>query len=141
MEDEEAFNKHPRRFLPPPGPGRPPNAPNHLTKRGREAIVAFIEDNAGKMQEWLEMVAHGYKVEATNPKTGQIIQKLIPPDPKGAADIYQSMVEYVIPKLTRSEVKQTEVRTLELEATKMVTIDGAQQSYMELLKSVTTGAE
>lgn len=66
------------------GPGRPKGLPNKATLKAREAIAAFVDGNAHRLTEWLDAIALK--------------------DPKQAFDCFQSVIEYHIPKLARSEV-------------------------------------
>lgn len=67
----------------PPGPGRPKGLPNKATQSAREAIAKFVDDNAEKLQGWLDKIAEK--------------------DPKQAYDCFMSVIEYHIPKLARTE--------------------------------------
>ena len=79
------------------GLGRPAGVPNRSTSMAREAIAKFVEGNAHKMEEWLIAVAEGKQ----DPKT----QKwLIPPNPEKAFGMLQTVMEYHVPKLARTEV-------------------------------------
>lgn len=71
---------------PPPGPGRPKGLPNKATAKAREAIAAFVDGNAHRLEEWLDAIAAK--------------------DPKQAFDCFQSVIEYHIPKLARTEGTQ-----------------------------------
>lgn len=61
--------------------------PNKATSLAREAIAIFVEDNASRMQEWLDRIAVN--------------------DPEKAFSLFQSVIEYHIPKLARTETFQT----------------------------------
>lgn len=63
--------------------GRPSGTANKATNKAREAIAKFVDDNADKLQNWLERIAEK--------------------DPKQAYDCFMSVVEYHIPKLARTE--------------------------------------
>ena len=76
----------------PKGGGRPKGAVNHATRTAREAIARFVDGNAGKLDKWLQEVAEG------DPKNG------IKPNPAKAFELFQSVVEYHVPKLARTEV-------------------------------------
>jgi hypothetical protein len=87
------------------GAGRPAGSPNKATATAREAIAAFVDGNAYRLTEWLDAVAHGVKVEKENPETGEVeTNYLVPPNPAKAFDMFQSVVEYHIPKLARTEL-------------------------------------
>lgn len=66
------------------GPGRPKGAPNKSTAVAREAIAAFVDANAVKLQDWLDRVAKN--------------------DPEKAFSMFVALVEYHVPKLARTEV-------------------------------------
>lgn len=63
--------------------GRPKGAPNKATLQAREAIAAFVDGNAHRLTEWLDRIAQD--------------------NPKAAFDCFQSVIEYHIPKLARTE--------------------------------------
>ena len=75
--------------------GRPKGSPNKSTAMAREAIAQFVEGNAYKMQEWLEQVAIGVKNDDD--------KYIILPNPEKAFGMLQSVMEYHLPKLARSE--------------------------------------
>lgn len=66
-----------------PGSGRPKGQSNKVTLQAREAIAAFVDGNAHRLAGWLDAIAEK--------------------DPKQAFDCFQSIIEYHIPKLARSE--------------------------------------
>jgi hypothetical protein len=74
------------------GPGRPKGRVNNTTRDARKAIAAFVDDNADRLTEWLDAVAAG------DPEHD------IKPNPAKAFELFQSVVEYHIPKLARTEV-------------------------------------
>ena len=65
--------------------GRPKGVPNKSTTNARQAIAAFVENNAERLNRLLD------KIEAENPAK--------------AFDCIMSVVEYHIPKLSRAEVQ------------------------------------
>lgn len=75
--------------------GRPKGVPNKSTAMAREAIAMFVEGNAHKMQEWLEQVATGVKNEDD--------KFIVLPNPEKAFGMLQSVMEYHLPKLARTE--------------------------------------
>jgi hypothetical protein len=75
--------------------GRPKGVPNKSTAMAREAIAQFVEGNAHKMQEWLEQVAIGVKNEEN--------KFIVLPNPEKAFGMLQSVMEYHLPKLARTE--------------------------------------
>jgi hypothetical protein len=65
------------------GQGRPKGCPNKATTAAREAIALFVDNNAHRLEEWLDRVAEE--------------------NPAEAFKLYQSVIEYHIPKLQRTE--------------------------------------
>lgn len=64
--------------------GRPPGTPNKATYMAREAIALFVDNNAYRLQEWLDRIADE--------------------NPEKAFNLFQSVIEYHIPKLARTEM-------------------------------------
>jgi len=84
--------------------GRLAGTPNKATAEARQAIGAFVDGNAHRLTEWLDKVADGVKGEVQN-KDGEIVEVyVVPPNPAKAFDMFQSVVEYHVPKLGRTEV-------------------------------------
>lgn len=75
--------------------GRPKGSPNKSTAAAREAIAQFVDGNAHKMQEWLEQVAKGVKNDDD--------KFIVLPNPEKAFGMLQSVMEYHLPKLARTE--------------------------------------
>lgn len=71
--------------------GRAPGQPNKTTLEARQAIAKFVDGNAHRLTEWLDKVADG------DPEND------LKPNPAKAFELFQSVVEYHIPKLARSE--------------------------------------
>jgi hypothetical protein len=72
--------------------GRAPGTPNKATNEARQAIALFVDSNAHRLTEWLDAVADG------DP------ERDIKPNPAKAFELFQSVVEYHIPKLARTEL-------------------------------------
>ena len=66
------------------GKGRVKGTPNKATADARRAIAEFVDNNAHRLTEWLDRVS---------------IDK-----PEKAFELFQSVVEYHIPKLARTEL-------------------------------------
>jgi hypothetical protein len=62
----------------------------------REAIAKFVDGNAHKMEEWLVQVATGVKNDED--------KYIVLPNPEKAFGMLQSVMEYHVPKLARTEV-------------------------------------
>ena len=84
--------------------GRLKGTPNKSTVEARQAIAEFVDGNAHRLTEWLDRVANG--VTAEDPETGEEVF-VVPPNPAKAFDMFQSVVEYHVPKLARMEVSGT----------------------------------
>jgi hypothetical protein len=76
--------------------GRPAGSPNKSTAAAREAIAKFVDGNAHKMEEWLVQVATGVKNDED--------KYIVLPNPEKAFGMLQSVMEYHVPKLARTEV-------------------------------------
>ena len=82
--------------------GRAQGTPNKATNEARQAIASFVDGNAHRLTEWLDQVANGReKLDEDGEPTGEYI---ILPNPSKAFDMFQSVVEYHIPKLARTEI-------------------------------------
>jgi hypothetical protein len=71
--------------------GRAKGAVNKTTQEARAAIALFVDKNASKLDAWLSAVADGDPVND------------IKPNPAKAFELFQSVVEYHVPKLARIE--------------------------------------
>ena len=85
--------------------GRAPGTPNKATNEARQAIATFVDENAHRLTEWLDAVANG------DP------DKDIKPNPAKAFELFQSVVEYHIPKLARTELTGKDGSALRIVAT------------------------
>lgn len=65
--------------------GRAKGVANKATTKAREAIGLFVDNNASRLEGWLDKVAED--------------------NPAEAFKLFQSVVEYHIPKLARTESK------------------------------------
>lgn len=83
--------------------GRIAGTPNKVTTQARAAIAEFVEGNAYRLQTWLDEIANGKPEidEAGDPIPGKWAVK---PDPVRAFELFQSVIEYHVPKLARSEL-------------------------------------
>lgn len=74
----------------------------------RSAIAAFVDGNAHRLQHWLDVVAAG--VPRLSPSGEQMRDGdgnplwVVPPNPEKAFNLFQSVVEYHVPKLARTEM-------------------------------------
>lgn len=76
--------------------------PNRIKRDAREAIARFVDGNAHKLQRWLNTISEGVR-EPNNPD-GTPGKWIVAPNPEKAFVLFQSVVEYHVPKLSRREV-------------------------------------
>ena len=100
--------------------GRVAGTPNKATLEARQAIGAFVDGNAHRLTEWLDKVADGVR-----DNDGQYV---VPPNPAKAFDMFQSVVEYHVPKLARMEHTGSD--------TQPVVIEHNIDMFGELLKNI-----
>jgi hypothetical protein len=111
------------------GAGRPLGSPNKATTDARQAIASFVDGNAHRLTEWLDKVADGVKVIEVDADSGEPIERyVVPPNPAKAFDLFQSVVEYHIPKLARMEVAGDD--------NKPIVIEHNVNVFGELLKNI-----
>lgn len=86
--------------------GRTKGEPNKATADARAAIALFVNRNAPRLQGWLDAIADGVEgPPEKDEETGNEVKTyLIEPDPQKAFELFQSVIEYHVPKLARSEV-------------------------------------
>lgn len=72
--------------------GRVAGTPNKTTVEARQAIALFVDQNAHRLTGWLDQVANGMP------------EQDIKANPAKAFELFQSVVEYHIPKLARTEM-------------------------------------
>lgn len=71
--------------------GRAAGTVNKATAEARQAIALFVDNNASKLDQWLTAVAEG------DPEND------VKPNPAKAFELFQSVIEYHVPKLGRTE--------------------------------------
>jgi hypothetical protein len=95
------------------GAGRPSGSPNKATSDARIAIASFVDGNAYRLSGWLDQVANGVpKLDEDGNPTGEYVT---PPNPAKAFDLFQSVVEYHIPKLARTELSGSDTAPVIIE--------------------------
>ena len=77
------------------GGGSRKDIPNKSTADARKAIGAFVDGNAHRLQKWLDEIADGKRDENG--------EWLVSPNPEKAFSLFQSVIEYHVPKLARTE--------------------------------------
>jgi hypothetical protein len=86
--------------------GRAKGSINKATRDARQAIAAFVDSNAHRLQGWLDKIAEGVPKRDAKGKTipGEFE---ISPNPEKAFVLFQSVIEYHIPKLGRVDVEHS----------------------------------
>jgi hypothetical protein len=92
----------------PAGSGRAAGTQNKITLTAKAAIAEFVDGNAHRLAGWLDQVANGRLLMDKDGKQvydgqGNIVYE-IRPNPEKAFNLFQSVVEYHVPKLARSEI-------------------------------------
>ena len=95
-DDSKQLTNTEKRKPPNAGMGRPKGSANKATKEAREAIAEFVNGNADRLTGWLDQVAEG--VLKPNGE-----DYAVAPNPAKAFELYQSVIEYHVPKLARTE--------------------------------------
>ena len=109
--------------------GRVAGTPNKASTEARQAIASFVDGNAHRLTGWLDQVAEGVKVEVMDEQGNPVGHEyVVPPNPAKAFDMFQSVVEYHIPKLARQEHVGDDNKPLVIEHNVNV--------FGELLKSI-----
>jgi hypothetical protein len=86
------------------GKGRKRGVPNKATADARAAIALFVNRNAHRLQGWLDAIADGVEGPVEKDEEGNETKTyVIEPDPQKAFELFQSIIEYHVPKLARSE--------------------------------------
>jgi len=89
--------------------GRVAGQPNKATSDARASIALFVDGNAHRLNGWLDMVANGTDD--------------VKPNPVKAFEMFQSLVEYHVPKLARAEVSGPDGGAIKLENVTITIID------------------
>ena len=88
-------------------PNQGKHGPPKATLAAREAIAQFVDGNAHRLQDWLDKVAEGVKLQDAegNPVYDDAGRPryIVAPDPEKAFDLFHKVIEYHVPKLNRSE--------------------------------------
>ena len=98
--------------------GRPKGSPNKTTKEIRDSFQMFVEGNQDKFDEWISRVAEK--------------------NPAKAIELVTNLAEYILPKLSRTEVQAEIKETTDLSKVSQETLD---KLYNELNASDSTDGE
>lgn len=83
--------------------GRGKGVSNKATQQAREAIASFVDGNAHRLQGWLDRIAEGVeKAKPPGADPNEPVEYLVKPDPQTAFELFQSVIEYHVPKLART---------------------------------------
>jgi hypothetical protein len=130
----------------PKGSGRYPGVPNKATADARAAIAAFVDGNAHRLQDWLDAVATGVPALDTSGEqvydddTGRPIY-LVSPNPEKAFTMFQSVIEYHVPKLARTEMTGANGGPLSVAALDLKGLSDVELEQMQrLMAKAATGA-
>ena|SRR5437667_10386796 len=94
--------------------GRKRGTPNRATASARAAIAAFVDGNTHRLQDWLDKVANGVRGKVKGKKG---VVYVVPPNPEKAFNMFQSLIEYHIPKQARIEATGKDGKELSLPPT------------------------
>jgi len=80
--------------------------PNRIKRDAREAIARFVDGNAHKLQRWLNAISDGLRAPDVTLEDGTVVpgKWIVHPDPERAFVLFQSVIEYHVPKLSRREI-------------------------------------
>lgn len=93
------------------GGGSRKDIPNKATADARKAIATFVDSNAHRLTEWLDAVANG------DPEGD------VKPNPAKAFELFQSVVEYHIPKLARTELTGKDGEAMQFQEVRRTVVD------------------
>lgn len=82
------------------GKGRRKGTPNKATADSRAAIALFVDRNTPRLQKWLDKIANGVKREQRKANEPEYV---VDPNPVKAFELVQSMLEFHVPKMQRTE--------------------------------------
>lgn len=82
------------------GGGSRKGVPNRATADARAAIGKFVDGNAHRLQGWLDTIAEGVKGTDKEGKEYWLVM----PRPERAYELFQSVIEYHVPKLQRTDI-------------------------------------
>ena len=107
------------------GQGRVKGVPNKATQDARRAIAVFVDDNAGRLQGWLNNIADGVKDESTG-------DWVIQPNPEKAFMLFQGVIEYHVPKLARTVLAGDPENPLKIDANIAMEVPGLAARFAKI---------
>ena len=121
----------------PKGSGRAAGTQNKITLTAKAAIAEFVDGNAHRLTGWLDQVANGSPLLDADGKQvydneGNMVYA-IRPNPEKAFNLFQSVVEYHVPKLARSEISGPNGGAIE---TAVVDLKGLSDNELEQIQTL-----
>ena len=106
------------------GQGRPAGVPNKATMDARRAIADFVDTNSGRLQGWLDSIAGGIQNDSGD--------YVVAPNPEKAFMLFQSVIEYHVPKLARTVIAGDGDNPLQVNANVTVEVPGLAARFAKL---------
>ena len=90
--------------------GRQAGTPNKATRDARRSIALLLEGNVDRLEEWMTQVASGIRETSARDQEAEG-RWVVRPNPAKAFEMFQSLLEFHVPKLTRVHVSSQDVPT------------------------------
>lgn len=128
-----------------PGSGRAAGTQNKITLTAKAAIAEFVDGNAHRLAGWLDQVANGRLMLDAEGKQvydsqGNVVYE-IRPNPEKAFNLFQSVVEYHVPKLARSEISGINGGAIETSVVDLKGLSDTELTQIQTLLSKATPTE
>lgn len=128
-----------------PGSGRAAGTQNKITLTAKAAIAEFVDGNAHRLAGWLDQVANGRLLMDKDGKQvydgqGNMVYE-IRPNPEKAFNLFQSVVEYHVPKLARSEISGPNGGAIETSVVDLKGLSDTELTQMQTLLSKAANPE
>ena len=128
-----------------PGSGRTAGTLNKVTLTAKAAIAEFVDGNAHRLTGWLDAVAEGTLM--LDPEGNQVYDDdgnkvyVTKPNPERAFNLFQSVVEYHVPKLARSEITGANGGAIQTTQVDLKGLSDAELDTMHMLMTKAAGKE
>lgn len=119
------------------GSGRKLGSVNKVTLTAKLAIAEFVDGNAHRLTGWLDAVADGVPMLDADGK--QVYDQdgnkvyVTRPNPERAFNLFQSVVEYHVPKLARSEISGPDGGAIQTTSVDLKGLSDAELDAMQAL--------
>jgi len=129
----------------PAGSGRAKGTQNKITLTAKAAIAEFVDGNAHRLAGWLDDVANGRLMfdkdgNQVYDSQGNVVYE-IRPNPEKAFNLFQSVVEYHVPKLARSEISGPNGGAIETSVVDLKGLSDNELTQIQTLLSKATPTE